>query len=37
MYCHLLYDVYFEGYDKGYLLAFTTNDSEKQRQHLHFI
>ena len=30
MYCNLLYDVYFEGYDKTYHLAFTMNDSEKQ-------
>ena len=30
MYCNSLYDVYFEGYDKTYHLAFTTNDSEKQ-------
>ena len=28
--CNLLYDVYFEGYDKTYHLAFTKNYSEKQ-------
>ena len=35
--CNLLYDVYFEGYDKAYLLAFTKNVSEKQCQHLNIF
>ena len=28
MYCNLLYDVYFEGYDKTYHLAFTKNEKQ---------
>ena len=37
MYCNLLYDVYFKGYDKTYILAFNTSASEKQCQHLNIF
>ena len=35
MYCNVLYDVYFEGYNKTYHLAFTTNYQCQQCQQLH--
>ena len=36
-YCNLLYDVYSEGYNKIYNLAFTTNDSESAVPHLNIF